>query len=119
VGGGGGEGGRGGGREGGREEREISLKCWFVALFCFSHAVVVARVWLSSYFVQGSVVLVCLHLLDKFESSCFAYMQLKYTSWTFFHTSAMARRNNQPLSGEDPSEKKAKNACPFCEKEFL
>jgi len=32
-----------------------------------------ARVWLSSYFVQGSVVLVYLHLLDKFESSCFAY----------------------------------------------
>ena len=31
----------------------------------------------------------------------------------------MARRNNQPLSGEYQSEEKVKNACPFCKKEFL
>ena len=45
------------------------LVCSSVLLF----SVVVARVWQSSYFVQGSVVLVYLHLLDKFESSCFVY----------------------------------------------
>ena len=63
--------------------------------------------------MQRSVVLVYLHLLDKFESSfpnCLLTTEI-YTSWTLFHTSAMATRNNQPLSGECPSEEKVKTAC--------